>query len=339
MGPVAVASGWFFCFGRMEARMSYCLHAGSRAGALGLLVILIGATSAATRAQSSRMTAPGQSAALRRAVDAWIVRERDAYRRGDVTAFQPCPDTEAVVLRDAAGEAHLCADVQAHMRGRMGGELAIRVDSLRALGDTGVVYNTVTFQRRVRWADRWERREIIAVHRDLWRRVTGRWLHVEMTELAPQQIIIDGRPQPPVVRIRYLRLRQCDPVVRFRHCKPRTFPHTWFAQTVCAGQRITMKGMSTHETPSSVAIAMTEVVQPSRRERIQPDVPKLARRRRMPSRNSIERGPICPVILELSRLRIWSSAITDAANVFPSVTIRKQDDDASASAAAGPTAR
>lgn len=137
-----------------------------------------------------------QSTSLRRAVMLWIAREREAYRRGDVAAFQPCPDPAAVVLRDVTGAPHECADVQAHMRSRMGGDLTIRVDSLRVRGDSGVVYNTVTFSRRVRAADRWEHREITAVHRDSWRRVAGQWRHIEMTELTPQRILIDGRQQP-----------------------------------------------------------------------------------------------------------------------------------------------
>lgn len=141
-------------------------------------------------------TTGGDTATLRRDVVAWIARERDAYRRSDAIAFQPCPDPHAIVLRDVTGAAHECANVQEHMRDRMGGELTIVIDSLSARGDEGTVYNTLRFHRRVPRAGRVEDRVIIALHRDRWQRIGNAWRLIQMVETAPQRILIDGKPQP-----------------------------------------------------------------------------------------------------------------------------------------------
>ena len=134
---------------------------------------------------------------LNAAVAGWISVQRDAYQKGDVERFQPCDDTAAIVIRDIAGQSYTCASVRSHMRDRMGGTLAITVDSVQIDGDRASVYNHVRFDRQVfTTSGAMENRRIVAEHRDQWRRYAGTWKHVDMQELSPQQIWVNGIIRP-----------------------------------------------------------------------------------------------------------------------------------------------
>src|SRR5215831_1761815 len=96
-------------------------------------------------------------------------------------------------------------------------------------------------------------------------------------------------------------------------------------------------GLSTAKAASAPSKDKLVVAMPKPRERIQPLMPKLARRNITPDRNNIEKSAFCGSDLRVET--VYSSGARTAPNVVPSVTGRKATEAATAKKAAQAPAR
>lgn len=140
--------------------------------------------------------------ALRRAAEAATARALAAYRRKDTDAFIRCPGPAAPRVRTFRGDTIACAQLREQVRARMAraevGGISVRIDSVSARGDTGVILNTQRFERTVRDSAGAPHQVVSSVrHRETWVRTAAGWGARFVEEISRPVVYVDGVRQAP----------------------------------------------------------------------------------------------------------------------------------------------